>query len=60
MTLEQVVNALNAYQETEKTAAELWEELDELIIGPRTFIRLGRLPGIVIEKVNQFPPSTQN
>lgn len=54
MTLEQVVHALKAYQEMEKTASKLWEELDELIIGPRTFLRIGRLPGIVIEKVSPF------
>ncbi|CAG8957033.1 hypothetical protein HYFRA_00012514 [Hymenoscyphus fraxineus] len=50
MTLEQVIHALETYQEMEQAAAKLWEELDEIIIGPRTFLRLGNLPGIAIEK----------
>lgn len=52
MSLSEATTALQAYKELDKTANELWENLDDAILKPRTVPRIGLLPQIEIKNVS--------
>jgi hypothetical protein len=52
MTIAEASITLEAYKEIDKVAKQLWEDLDDAIIKPRTELRVGNLPKIQIEGVS--------
>jgi centromere/kinetochore protein ZW10 len=59
-TLDQAIVGLKAYKELEKAANQLWRDLDDAILKPRTILRLdgrfGPLPTIQIQEVDSELP----
>lgn len=55
-TLDQAIVGLKAYKEVEKAANQLWIDMDDAILKPRTSLRLdgrfGPLPAIQIQEVD--------
>jgi len=52
MSLSEATVALKAYKEVEKSMKQLWEDLDEAILKPRTELRVGPIPKIQIDGVS--------
>ncbi|KAF4626360.1 hypothetical protein G7Y89_g11800 [Cudoniella acicularis] len=50
MTLDQAMVGLKAYKEVESAARKIWDDLDHVILKPRTELRVGNLPSIQIEE----------
>lgn len=52
MTILDAVVGLKAYKELDKRMAQLWHDIDSVIIGPRIDIELEPLPGVRVDKVS--------
>jgi protein transport protein DSL1/ZW10 len=52
MSLSEATVALQAYKEVEKAMKQLWEDLDDAVLNPRTELRVGPLPQIQIDGVS--------
>lgn len=50
--IDQAVIGLKAYKELDQAAKKLWEELDNVILKPRTNLLVGSIPGIQVEGVS--------
>lgn len=53
--LDQAVIGLMAYKELDEAAQRLWEDLDEVILKPRTNLQSGTLPSIQVKGVRDTP-----
>jgi len=51
MSLADAVIGLKAYKEVDQRMAVLWNELDQVLIRPRTAFGSGNLPAIRVENV---------
>jgi len=52
MSLSDAVVGLKAYKEVDERMAQLWFDLDRAIVGPRTDIGRGSIPGIHVDHVS--------
>jgi hypothetical protein len=52
MSIAEASITLEAYKEVDRVAKQLWEDLDDAILKPRTELRVGTLPKIQIEEVS--------
>lgn len=55
-TIDQAVIGLKAYKELDETAKQMWEDLDDIILRPRTDLRLASIPSVRISGVSTCMP----
>jgi hypothetical protein len=58
MSIAEASITLEAYKEVDRVAKQLWEDLDDAILKPRTELRVGTLPKIQIEGVSYLRNSS--
>lgn len=59
MTLTEAIDVLQRYKEVDKAAKQLWQDLDEAILRPRTELRAAPLPKIQIDGVSYIHTNTR-